>query len=113
MDAFDVTHILTFFTFTSQDGRHFPWTVVQWFDKIGDSPNEDTGMWMVCPAYLPNHSPNYTVIHLDSIYYAAHLIPVYGMDHISCKIKHHNCYNVFHAFYVNKYVDHHTFEIVS
>ena len=108
MDAFDIARVLTFFAFTCRDGRHFPCAIVRWFDKIGDSPNEDTGMWMVRPGYLPNHSPNYVVIHLDSIYRAAHLIPVYP---ISRNIKPHSCYDVFHAFYVNKYVDHHTFEI--
>ncbi|KAN0101260.1 hypothetical protein V8E55_001244 [Tylopilus felleus] len=103
MDAFDITHVLAFFAFTCRDGRHFPCAIVRWFDKIGDSPDEDSGMWMVRPGYLPNHSPNYAR--------AAHLIPVYGMDPISRNIKPHSCYDAFHAFYVNKYVDHHTFEI--
>ncbi|KAG8218125.1 hypothetical protein J3R82DRAFT_3657 [Butyriboletus roseoflavus] len=70
-------------------------------------------MWMVCPSYLLNHLPNYAVIHLDSIYHAAHLIPVYGTNHIPWNIKPHHCYDTFHAFYVNKYIDHHAFEIVS
>jgi hypothetical protein len=111
MDAFDIARVLAFFAFTCRDGRHFPCAIVRWFDKIGDSPDKDTGMWMVRPGYLPNHSPNYAVIHLDSIYHAAHLIPVYGMDPISRNIKPHSCYDAFRAFYVNKYVDHHTFEI--
>ncbi|KAF8441008.1 hypothetical protein L210DRAFT_3612177 [Boletus edulis BED1] len=113
MVAFDIARVLAFFAFTCRDGRHFPCAIVRWFDKIGDSPDEDTGMWMVRPGYLPNRSPNYAVIHLDSIYRAAHLIPVYGTDRISRNIKPHHCYDAFRAFYVNKYVDHHAFEIAS
>ncbi|KAF8419962.1 hypothetical protein L210DRAFT_3615588 [Boletus edulis BED1] len=106
MHAFDITRILAFFAFTCQDGKHFPCA-------IGNHPDEDMGMWMVQPANLPNCSPYYAVIHLDSIYHTAHLIPVYGMDHIPRNIKPHNCYDAFRAFYVNKYVDHHAFEIAS
>ncbi|KAF8431821.1 hypothetical protein L210DRAFT_3614448 [Boletus edulis BED1] len=113
MHAFDIARVLAFFAFTCRDGKHFPCAVVQWFEKIGNHPDEDTGMWMVRPANLPNCSPYYVVIHLDSIYRAAHLIPVYGMDHIPRNIKPHNCYDAFRAFYVNKYVDHHAFEIAS
>ncbi|KAF8134320.1 Sec63 Brl domain-containing protein [Boletus edulis] len=102
MVAFDIARVLAFFAFTCRDGRHFPCAIVRWFDKIGDSPDEDTGMWMVRPGYLPNRSPNYVVIHLDSIYRAAHLIPVYGTDRISRNIKPHHCYDAFRAFYVNK-----------
>ncbi|KAF8545906.1 Sec63-domain-containing protein [Imleria badia] len=102
MVAFDIARVLAFFAFTCREGRHFPCTIVRWFDKIGDSPDEDTGMWMVRPGYLPNRSPNYAVIHLNSIYRAAHLIPVYGTDRISRNIKPHHCYDAFHAFYVNK-----------
>ncbi|KAF8131904.1 hypothetical protein EV363DRAFT_1164456 [Boletus edulis] len=93
MHAFDIARILAFFTFTCQDGKHFPCAVVH--------------------ANLSNCSPYYVVIHLDSIYCAAHLIPVYGMDCIPRNIKPHNCYDAFRAFYVNKYVNHHAFEIAS
>jgi hypothetical protein len=113
MHTFNIAHVLAFFAFTCRDGKHFPCAVVQWFEKIGNHPDEDTGMWMVRPANLPNRSPYYAVIHLDSIYHAAHLIPVYGMDRIPRNIKPHNCYDAFRAFYVNKYVDHHAFEIAS
>ncbi|KAF8133246.1 hypothetical protein EV363DRAFT_1397483 [Boletus edulis] len=113
MHAFDIARVLAFFAFTCRDGKHFPCAIVRWFEKIGNHLDEDMGMWMVRPVNLPNCSPYYAVIHLDSIYRAAHLIPVYGMDHIPRNIKPHNCYDAFRAFYVNKYVDHHAFEIAS
>ncbi|KAG1883958.1 hypothetical protein F4604DRAFT_1878811 [Suillus subluteus] len=85
--------------------------VVRWFNTIGDSPDEDTGMWMVQPAHNANNSPHISIIHINSIYRAAHLIPVYGTRPISPQHQHHHTYDIFCTFYVNKYADHHAFEI--
>ena len=41
---------------------HYPCAVICWFNKIGDRPDEDTGMWKVRPSTLPNHSPHFVVI---------------------------------------------------
>ncbi|KIJ67663.1 hypothetical protein HYDPIDRAFT_25142 [Hydnomerulius pinastri MD-312] len=111
MRAYDIARVLAFFSFTYR-GVLYPCAVIQWFDKIGDHPNDDTGMWMVRPSFLANHSPNFAVIHIDTIYCAAHLIPIYGQREISRTIKPHHSYDAFRAFYVNKYADHHSFEIV-
>ncbi|KAH7921240.1 hypothetical protein BV22DRAFT_1019790, partial [Leucogyrophana mollusca] len=51
------------------------------------------------------------VIHTDTIYRAAHLIPVYGVEFVPDNLKFHHSYDAFHTFYVNKYADHHAFEI--
>ncbi|KAG1782102.1 hypothetical protein EV702DRAFT_1177148 [Suillus placidus] len=69
--------------------------IVHWFDVIGDAPDEDTGMWVVQPSF-DGHSPNILVIHIDAIYRTAHLLPIYDK---------------FRTFYVNKFADHHAFEI--
>jgi len=113
LHAFDIVRVLSFFSFTNRNRKYFPCAVIRWFDKLGDSADKKTGMWMVWPSFLPNHSSNHAVIHMDSIYCAAHLIPVYGAASISSHIKPHNCYDSFHTFYVNKYVDHHSFELAS
>ncbi|KAG1874418.1 hypothetical protein F4604DRAFT_1880883 [Suillus subluteus] len=85
--------------------------VVLWFNVIGDAPDKDTGMWVVQPSF-DDHSPDISVIHIDAIYCAAHLLPIYGTDLIPHHLKFHQSLDNFHAFYVNKFVDHHTFEIV-
>ncbi|KIK32821.1 hypothetical protein CY34DRAFT_100709, partial [Suillus luteus UH-Slu-Lm8-n1] len=41
------------------------------------------------------------------------LIPIYGMHAIPKDLKHHDSYNAFCAFYVNKFADHHAFKIAS
>jgi hypothetical protein len=110
MQGFDVARVLCFFSFTVR-GTTFPCTVIRWFDTVGDSADEDTGLWVVRPGFNPNRSPNISIIHVDSIYRAAHLIPVYGARFISRDLKFHHSYDSFRFYYVNKYADHHAFEI--
>jgi hypothetical protein len=91
----------------------YPCAVVHWYDIIGNSPDDNTGMWMVCPACNTNNAPLYNMIHVDTIYCVAHLIPAYGRRFLHCNINLHNSYDRFWTFYVNKYADHHAFELVS
>ncbi|KAF9227239.1 hypothetical protein BS17DRAFT_861754 [Gyrodon lividus] len=112
MCALDIARVLSFFSFTYREGT-YKCAVIQLFNKISDSPNKDTGIWMVHPSYLPNHTPNFTIIHINTIYHTAHLIPIYSANAISRDIKPHHSYDAFRAFYVNKYADHHAFEIAS
>jgi hypothetical protein len=50
---------------------------IQWFLVIGDEPDDETGFWMVEANVCDNGQPNLAIIHLDSIYRAAHLVPAY------------------------------------
>ena len=109
MPSFDVAWVLSFFSFV-YDYTAYPCAVVQWFDKIGNRPNDNTGMWRVCPSTLPNWTVHITIVHLDAIYWATHLVSVYGRQPISRNIKPCHSYDAFNMFYVNKYVDHHAFE---
>ncbi|KAG1864362.1 hypothetical protein F4604DRAFT_1882080 [Suillus subluteus] len=94
-------------------GISYPCAVVCWFDKADNGPDEDTGMWIVKPSYDNGDSPLIGIIHVDSIYRAAHLIPLYGTHAIQQDLKHYDSYDAFCAFYVNKFADHHAFEIAS
>ncbi|KAG1734269.1 uncharacterized protein EDB91DRAFT_1238453 [Suillus paluster] len=73
----------------------FPCAVICWFNTVGNSTDEDTGLWVVHPVFAPNHSPNFSIIHVDSIYRAAHLIPVCGTCFVSCDLKFHHSYDSF------------------
>jgi len=112
MGGMDIARVMCFFSFTFEAGL-FPCAVVHWFDKISDRPDEDTGMWIVKPSFNTDNSSSVGIIHIDSIYRAAHLIPVYGTQIIPRELKHYHSYDAFHAFYVNKFADHHAFEIAS
>jgi hypothetical protein len=41
------------------------------------------------------------------------LIPVYGPDFIADNIEYFHSYDAFRSFYINKFADHHAFEIAS
>ncbi|KAG1797296.1 uncharacterized protein BJ212DRAFT_1450497 [Suillus subaureus] len=85
----------------------------EWFEKIGDCPDEDTGMWMVAPSFHEDGSRNLAVIHIETVFHAAHLIAIYGSEYIPHSLKFYHSLDIFGSFYVNKYADHHAFEIVS
>lgn len=69
-------------------------------------------MWKVEPDFNVDGSPLLAVIHLDTIVCAVHLIGVYGDDFVPKEITFGLSLDVFRAYYVNKYIDHHAFEIV-
>ncbi|KAJ8473947.1 hypothetical protein ONZ51_g7542 [Trametes cubensis] len=82
------------------------------FKRVGSSPEEDTGMWIVKPAMLRGRLPLLSVIHVDTIYRAAHLVGVSMNKAIPLEVDHHNALDYFDSFYVNKYIDHNAFELL-
>ena len=68
-------------------------------------------MWIVEPDVYEDGKPITDIIHLDTIVRASHLIAMYGKNPLSKDIL--LCYtlDLFHSYYVNKYIDHHAFEI--
>ncbi|KAG2029774.1 hypothetical protein BDR03DRAFT_936783 [Suillus americanus] len=104
MGGMEVAHIMCIL---------YPCAVVCWFNKASDGPDEDTGMWIVKPSFDTDNSPFVGIIHIDSIYHTVHLVPIYGTQFISRDLKHYDSYNAFQVFYVNKFADHHAFEIAS
>ncbi|KAF6753796.1 hypothetical protein DFP72DRAFT_813711, partial [Ephemerocybe angulata] len=94
------------------EGTEYPCAVVEWFKKVGRSPDKETGMWIVEPD-MSSGERDVTVVHLDSIFRAAHLLPVYGSacPLIPLDFDHSTSLDRFQAYYVNKYIDHHANEI--
>ncbi|KAI6020741.1 hypothetical protein BKA83DRAFT_4464457 [Pisolithus microcarpus] len=83
-----------------------------------DEPDADTGMWIICPVFTTHHCPSIAVIHVDTIYHTAHLILLYATQPVSHtkvpqSIKPHHSYDVFTTFYVNKFINHHAFSLLS
>jgi hypothetical protein len=99
-----------FFSFSFQNIT-YPCALVQWFSTYGDSPCEDTGMWMVEPDCDARGRHICSVIHLDTILRSAHLIGVAGSQKLPKTFTHHDSLYAFRLFYVNKYADHHAHEI--
>ncbi|KAG1732287.1 hypothetical protein EDB19DRAFT_1896780 [Suillus lakei] len=68
---------------------------LHWFDKADNGPDEDTGMWIIKPLYDNGHSPLIGIIHVDSIYWATHLMPLYGTHATPQDLKHYESYDTF------------------
>ncbi|KAG1896771.1 uncharacterized protein F5891DRAFT_958172, partial [Suillus fuscotomentosus] len=94
MRGMDIARVMCFFSFMFEED-FYSCAVVHWFDKVNDGPNEDTGMWIVQPSYDVGHSWSVGIIHVESIYHAAHLIPIYGTHAIPQDLKHYDSYDAF------------------
>ena len=107
-----VIRILLFFSF-EYNSTLYPCALARWYLPIAESPDEKAGMWIVEPESRADGTPFITVIHLDCIVRASHLIPVYGTTGIPKDMKYYHALDTFSRFYVNKFIDHHAFEIAS
>ncbi|KAH9023764.1 hypothetical protein EDB85DRAFT_1870528, partial [Lactarius pseudohatsudake] len=107
-----VARVRLFFSF-SFEGVHYPCALVNWFSCKDDSPDDTTGMWIVEPYARggDGESLSSDIIHLDTILRAAHLLPVFGSERVSRTLSSTDTLDTFSNFYVNKYIDHHAFEI--
>jgi len=75
--------------------RHCWWSPVYWHrDVMEDDSSQVT-----------------SIIHIDSIVWGAHLIPVYGELFLPCDFSHFDSLTAFRAYYVNKFIDYHANEI--
>ena len=110
MAGLHLGRVFLFFSFI-YDSIKYLCALIQWYTTISDGPDEDTGMWIVQPDFDANCKHELTVVHLHSILRAVHLIPVYGQERLPSDLHYSDTLNNFRAYYVNKYIDHHAFEI--
>ncbi|KAG2757557.1 hypothetical protein P692DRAFT_201835899 [Suillus brevipes Sb2] len=109
MNGLAVARVLCFFSFNYRTS-YYPCAIVHWYSYVHEERDPDTGMYVVTPATTGDDVPDVSIIHINCIFRAAHLIPVYGPDFIP-KISPHDSYDMFNSYYVNRYADHHAFEI--
>ncbi|KAN0094838.1 hypothetical protein V8E55_003125 [Tylopilus felleus] len=113
MQGMDIGRVYCFFSFIHTNGQTFPCALVHWFDRLGEDPDNLTGMWMVTPSYHEDSSKNLSVIHIDSIVRLAHLLPIFGGERVPSIVSFHNSLDLYQGFYVNRFADHHAFELAS
>ncbi|KAL4061813.1 hypothetical protein J3A83DRAFT_4109575, partial [Scleroderma citrinum] len=65
------------------------------------------------PMSSNNRSHHLSVIHVDATICAMHLIPIFNRQHIPQCITFHNSLDLHCGFYINHFMDHHTFELCS
>ena len=99
-----------FFSFF-HDGVEYPCALVHCFSRVGNLPDDRPGMWIVEPDKSDDGELFMSIVHLDTIVRASHLLLVFGQGHVSKTLQFSNTLDTFSRFYVNKYIDHHAFNI--
>ncbi|KIL55144.1 hypothetical protein M378DRAFT_91349, partial [Amanita muscaria Koide BX008] len=111
MAGMEVARAILFFSFTLAKHRYFPCVLVEWF-TTRRRPCPKTGMSIVDRDCGRDGSRTLEVIHIDAVIRGVHLIPVYGDGFIPLDIKFTNSLDRYDTFYVNRYADHHSHEII-
>jgi hypothetical protein len=111
MHGMDIVRILLFFSF-DYCNTTYPCALVHWFTVLGDQPDEDTGMWIVQPEVDQDGFPVISIIHLDCVIRAAHLLPIFGNTFLPKSLHFSQSLDSFKSFYVNKFIDHHSFKLI-
>jgi hypothetical protein len=109
MQGLEVARMHLFFSF-SHEGVEYPCALIHWFSRVGDRRG-NTGMWIVEPDTSDDGETVVSIIHLDTIVRASHLLPVFGEERVSRTLSFTDTLDTLTRFYVNKYADHHAFEI--
>ena len=105
-----VARVYLFFKFT-HNGVVYPCALVRWY-STSKEPDASTGFWVVQPESTRRGTRHMSVIHIDSIVRGAHLLPRFPSDApVYREINYTNVLDLYTSFYVNKYIDHHAFEI--
>ena len=111
MSDFLVTRVLLFFSFTLDDELH-QCALVHWFSVSGDQPDPDNGMWVVTPDYIGS-SRSLAIIHIDSIFHATHILPIFDSTPLPQTLDYATALNSFQGFYLNTYIDYHMHETLT
>ena len=110
MGSLLVACVLLFFSFTI-DGELHQCALAHWFSTFGDQPDPENGMWVVTPNYS-GMKHNVSVIHIDNIIRAVHLLPIFNQQPLPHTLNYTKTLDSFRGFYVNKYIDYHAYESV-
>lgn len=114
MLGLDVAQVGAFLSF-GHGSQVYNCALVSWFSRLGEAPDEATRMWMLEAAYRDDdESQRYcSVISMDSVVRAAHLMPIFGNSNYLPRglTPNHTLTTMFRGWYVNKFIDHHAFEL--
>ena len=82
MSGYALAQLLLLFSF-KYSGEDFPVVLIWWYKLLGDSRDKATGMWIVKCEYLGDDTPYLSVVHMDTFFCVAHLLPYFGQNSIS------------------------------
>lgn len=111
--GFEVARVFLLFSF-QHENKEYPCALIQWYSHVGSEPDDETGLWMVEPDTNDAGDPHLAVIHLDSIYRAVHLLPAHQNNtFVERTVTMHSSLDMFQLFYINRFADHQSFEVLS
>jgi hypothetical protein len=110
MRGMGVVQIWLLFSFT-HGTKTYPCALVDWFKASGRGPDPVTGMWRVVPE-VRNGEQVQSVIHLDTLLCGVHLLPIFGSGFLPPHFNYDDTLDAFSAYYISKYADHHSHEII-
>jgi hypothetical protein len=109
----EVARVHLLFSFMLKE-ELFECALVHEYCKSFTDPDPDNGLWIFEPDYSDGGFRIMSVVHLDSIVRAAHLLPVFKDNTpMPREINFSHTLDVFSAFYLNKYIDYHAFETLT
>ncbi|EMD31614.1 hypothetical protein CERSUDRAFT_69258 [Gelatoporia subvermispora B] len=111
-DGMAVARVKCFLSFRYRS-VFYPCVLVHWFKIIGNAPDPEIGMWQVKKDY--NHhtrKARISTIPLDRIIRATHLMPKFMSTPVPIDHQPHKTFQRYDRFYVNRYIDHHSFETI-
>lgn len=111
MEGMVIARVQLFFSFEYRGVDHHC-ALVNWLVREDDDPDPDTRMWVVSPEKR-NGELTTQVVDVKTIVRAAHLIPVFGQDTVPSDVQHYNSLDRYQSFFVNKYADHHSHELLT
>ncbi|KAJ7784883.1 hypothetical protein DFH07DRAFT_1054423 [Mycena maculata] len=111
MHGLVIGRVLLFFSFTFSD-TDYQCDLVHWLVPVGESPDPDTGMWVV-ERELDQHEPSLAIVRVESMARAAHLIGLYGTAALPEDFHFSNALDAFNRYFVNPYADHHMYEFLK
>ncbi|KAJ7939434.1 hypothetical protein B0H13DRAFT_2648517 [Mycena leptocephala] len=111
MNGLVIGRAMLFFSFVFGQ-KEYQCALVHWIVPVGDTPDPDTGMWVVEPEFVAG-SPALEVIEVDAIARGCHLIGVYGTFALPEDFHFSSSLDAFNTYFVNQYADHHTHEFLS
>jgi hypothetical protein len=98
----------------SYRGTSHSCALVHWFTKLEDEPSKLNGMWVVEHMRNPDGTPVASIVGINTLVRSAHLLPLFDDDKfVSKDLEHDDTLDHFNMFYVNRYIDHHSFLIAS
>jgi hypothetical protein len=104
-----LARVRMFLHLQTPNAQAFPCALVHWWEVIGDTCDEDTGMWVAEPQFIgADCKPLLQFIHLDTILRGSHLTPVHSADPehwVPRRHDHTKTLDTWQKYYINKFVD--------